>query len=101
MDLPCPHRPFTRRHRQPDWPETLARLAARVDAEDARARARYQAGPEPERWPRLAAMTAEATDRARAILADPRPSLSTRPATRPGPLPSAAPQDAPARPSKR
>lgn len=51
--------------------------------------------------PRLAAMTAEATERARAILAGDAAALSTRTPTRPGPLPSAAPHGAPSRPSKR
>ena len=89
---------------RPDWPETLAALAARVEAEDARAAARYQNGPEPERWPRLAAMTAEVTERALALAAQAdaaAAALSTQPATRTRPQPPAAPQGARARPSKR
>lgn len=63
-----------------DWPETLARTAARVES-DRRA--------------------ADVTARVRAILDAADAALSTQPATRTGPQPPAAPQGAPSRPSKR
>ena len=90
---------------RPDWPETLAALAARVEAEDARAAARYQNGPEPERWFRLAAMTAEVTERALALAAQAdaaAAALSTQPVTWTyGDEHPQAPQAAPSRPPKR
>ena len=65
-----------------DWPETLARLAAQADAAQ---------NIDATLWP----TSQRAIARARAA------ALSTQPATRTGSQPPAAPQGAPARPSKR